>query len=201
MQLEVLPAAFFFSSMNISRIFKIVFFFIISAALVSGGYLLLNESNKSTPATDRPAAGARLLISMEGFRLTQSENGRPVWHMRAVKADLYDNKEALLKDVDAVFENPGGRRAELTGEAGAVDIARGNASVHRISKDVKIVTSDDYVLTTNSLLWLAEEKRFQTPDPFILAGDGIYLEGVGFSADSELRSIAVKDHVKAVLQD
>jgi len=40
-----------------------------------------------------------------------------------------------------------------------------------------------------------------TAEPFKLLGSEIYLEGTGFSGNVDLRSIAVKKNVKAVLQE
>ena len=108
--------------------------------------------------------------------------------MLAGKADLYENKEAKLKDVEIVFDSPDGTKAaKLLGETGSMDTASGNASIRRGSKDVRIMTSDGYLLTTNSLFWKAGERLVWTPEPFKLLGSEIYLEGVGFSANVDMR--------------
>jgi LPS export ABC transporter protein LptC len=137
---------------------------------------------------------------METFTLTQTENGRVAWILNAHTADLYENKEAKLKDVRIVFKDSDSREATMTGDLASMDTGSGNASVRRDTQDVRIVTSDGYLLTTDSLFWRAGERQVWTADPFKLLGKEIYLEGVGITADVDIRKIAVKDNVKAVLQ-
>ena len=188
--------------MNIIRILTTLALFLIITAVIYGGYLLLRGTDIVMPSLFPPAAGPRLLMSMDGFRFTRSTNGTVDWRMLAGKADLYGNKEAKLKDVEIVFDSPDGTRAaKLLGETGSMDTASGNASIHGGSKDVRIITSDGYLLTTNSLFWRSGERMVWTPEPFKLLGSEIYLEGVGFSANVDMRSLVVKNNVKAVLQE
>ena len=82
-----------------------------------------------------------------------------------------------------------------------MDTGSGNASIRRDTQEVRIVTSDGYLLTTNSLFWKAGERQVWTSDPFKLLGSEIYLEGVGITANVDMRTIVVKNNVKAVLQE
>ena len=63
------------------------------------------------------------------------------------------------------------------------------------------MTSDGYLLTTNSLNWNAGERVVRTTDPFKLLGREIYLEGRGISAKVDDNTIEVDNNVKAVLQE
>ena len=85
------------------------------------------------PSLFRPAAGPRLFMSMEGFRFAQSENGRVVWRMKAGSADLYENKEAQLTDLEITFTTPDSREAALIGETGTMDTVTGNASIRGVT--------------------------------------------------------------------
>ena len=82
----------------------------------------------------------------------------------------------------------------------ASNTATGNASIRRLAREVRISTSDGYLLTTDSLFWKAGDRLVWTSDPFKLLGSEIYLEGVGITANVGMRSIVVKKHVKAILQ-
>jgi LPS export ABC transporter protein LptC len=175
---------------------------LIVAASVAGVYILLRESEDTPiPVLFQQSPGVRQLMSMDAFRFVRSENGSITWHMDARKADLYENKEARMEDIEIDFTNPDKREGKLYGDAGSMDTATGNASIHRISRDVKIVTNDGYLLTTASLYWKAGERIVRTADPFKLIGNEIYLEGVGMTANVDLGTIVVKDDVKAVLQE
>ncbi len=181
--------------------YKVSATLLIVAAFVFSGYLLLRGRVITMPSLFRPAPGARLLMSMDGFRFTQSENGRVSWRMNAGSADLYENKEAQLHDVKIVFTSPENKEATMFGDTGTMDTSSGNASLRRVTRDVRIVTNDGYLLTTNSLSWKAGERVVRTADPFKLLGSEIYLEGVGISANVDMRTIKVRNNVKAVLQE
>jgi hypothetical protein len=183
------------------KFFKGFAAFLIFTALLYGGYNLLRETDLTMPTLFKPVPGARLLMSMEGFRFAQSENGRVSWRMNARSANLYANKEAQLKDIEIVFITPDKKEAALIGEVGIMDTITGDASVRRDSRDVRVVTSDGYLLTTDSLIWKAGERLVLTPDPFKLLGSEIYLEGRGLTANLDMRMIVVNNDVKAVLQE
>jgi LPS export ABC transporter protein LptC len=188
--------------MKSNRIFlKAVAIILILTAFVYGGYLLLQGTEITVPVLFRPAPGPRLLMSMDGFRFTKSEKGRISWLVNAMSADLYENKEARLKEIEILFSNPDKKEAVLRGSTAIMDTTSGNASIRRGTREVRIITSDGYLLTTDSLTWKAGERRIWTADPFTLLGSEIYLEGVGFSANVDMRTIVVKDNVKAVLQE
>jgi LPS export ABC transporter protein LptC len=183
------------------KFFKAFAAFLIVTALIYGGYLLLRGADLSMPTLFKPVPGERLLMSMEGFRFAQSENGRVSWRMNARSANLYASKEAQLKDIEIVFITPDKKEAALMGEVGIMDTVTGNASVRRDSREVRVVTSDGYLLTTDSLMWKANDRLVLTPDPFKLLGSEIYLEGRGMTANLDMRMIVVNNNVKAVLQE
>jgi LPS export ABC transporter protein LptC len=183
------------------KFFKAFAAFLIFAALIYSGYLLLRGADLTMPALFKPAPGARLLMSMEGFRFAQSENGRVSWRMTSRSATLYASKEAQLKDIEIVFITPDNKEAALIGDVGIMDTVTGNASVRRDSREVRVVTSDGYLLTTDSLTWKAGDRLVVTPDPFKLLGSEIYLEGRGLTANLDMRMIVVNNNVKAVLQE
>jgi LPS export ABC transporter protein LptC len=182
-------------------VIKAVFAIAVVGAALSGAYFILSSADIRLPQLVRPAASSRLFMSMEGFRFSQSENGRVVWRVRARNADLYESKEARLKDLEITFVTPDNKEAALIGERGMLDTVTGNGSVSRVTHDVRIVSSDGYLLTTNSLFWKAQERKVVTPDTFKLLGSEIYLEGKGLSANVDMRTIVVNSDVKAVLQE
>ncbi len=186
---------------TIWKFFKTLFIVLLFIAAIYGGYLWLHGADMTMPVLFRPAPGARLMMSMEGFRFVQSENGRISWRMHARKADLYESKEARLHDIEITFIAPDNKEGVLYGEAGSMDTVTGNASVHRMSREVRVVTSDGYLLTTDSLYWKAGDRLVRTPDPFKLIGNEIYLEGKGLSTNLDMRTMVVDSHVKAVLQE
>lgn len=183
------------------KFLKVLSAVLLFIGVVYGGYLFLRRADMSIPSLFHPAPGSRLLMSMEGFRFIQSENGRVAWRLDAGRADLYESKEAHLRDLEITFTTPDKKEASLTGETGTMDTATGNASIRGVNSEVRIVTSEGYLLTTNSLFWKAGQRVVSTPDPFKLLGKEIYMEGKGLSANVDMRTIAVNSNVKAVLQE
>jgi LPS export ABC transporter protein LptC len=182
-------------------VLKAVFLVVILGAGLFGAYVLLSRTEMAVPQLLRPSPGSRLFMSMEGFRFFQSEDGRVEWRVRARKADLYESKEARLEDLEITFTTPDNRKAALIGEQGVLDTVSGNGSITRVNHEVRVVSSDGYLLTTNSLFWKAHERKVVTPDSFKLLGSEIYLEGKGLSANVDMRTIVVNSNVKAVLQE
>jgi LPS export ABC transporter protein LptC len=185
----------------IRTVTKILAVLFIAGACVYGGYLLVRGTELAIPALLPPPKGPRLVMSMEKFTFAQSDKAGAEWVVNASNADLYESKEAQLKEVRIVFKNPDKKEATMLGDLGTMDTGSGNASLRRSTQDVRIVTSDGYLLTTDSLFWKAGERQVWTTDPFKLLGSEIYLEGVGMTADVNMRTILVNNNVKAVLQE
>ncbi len=171
------------------------------AALLYGSASLLQEADRAIPALFRPSSGKRLLIRMEGYRFAQTEDERVSWRMKARTADLYENKEALLTDIEIDFFAADGKTAALIGDLGTMDTSTGNASIRKGGRDVRVVTSDGYLMTTSSLFWRAGERAVRTADPFKVVGREIYFEGTGLDADVDMQHLEVANDVKAVLQE
>ena len=171
------------------------------AALLYGSATMLGEADRAIPSLFQPSSGKRLLVSMEGYRFSQTEDGRVAWRMSARAADFYENKEAQLKDIEIVFLTPDGKSAALMGDLGSMDTVSGNASIRKGGRDVRIVTSQGYLMTTSSLFWKAGERTVRTSDPFKVVGKEIYFEGVGLDADIDMRRVAVEGNVKAIFQE
>ena len=183
------------------RSVSILSLFLVLGGALYGSYRLLREVDFTIPALFRPAPGKRLVISMEGFRFAQSEDGRVPWKINAARTDLFESREARLKEVEILFEEQDGRTVALRGDAGTMDTVSGNATIRRGAREVRIVTSDGYLMTTDTLYWKAAERVVRTSDPFKVLGREIYLEGKGFSADVDMRKMLVEGNVKAVLQE
>lgn len=182
---------------------KVLAFALILLAVVYGAYLFFRGTDIKMTSLFPVAPGERLLMSMEGFRFIQTVNGNSAWRMNAGSADLYESKEAYLKDIEIVYTSADKvkKQATLLGENGTMDTSTGDASIRRGAREVRIATSDGYLLTTDSLSWKAGERLIWTPDPFKLLGKEIYLEGRGVTADVDMRTIVVKKNVKAILQE
>lgn len=182
-------------------------YLIVSAAVlllllsVYGLYHILRGTEIQVSGLFRPESGPALLMKMEGFRSARSENGRVAWRMSADSAELFLSREARLKNIELIFAPSGKGKAVLIGESATMDTESGDAVVKRGAREVRILTSDGYLLTTDSLMWKAHEREVRTSEPFKLLGREIYLEGRGITANLENHTVTVEENVKAVLQE
>jgi len=174
---------------------------LILGAVFYGAFRLMNNVELAIPSVLKPSSGKRLLMSMEGFKFVQVEENKVMWRLHARNADLYESKEAQLKDLEIAFIGQDGRQVSLLGEKGTLDTVSGDASIRRGAREVRIVTEDGYLLTTDSLVWHAGERVLLAPGLFKLLGSELYLEGRRFSANTDMRKIEVQGNVKAVLQE
>ncbi len=172
---------------------------LVLAAILAGQ--LYRKTDLSLPNFLRPYSQTKVLMSMQGFRFMQFEQDETPWRMEARSADLYENKEAKMRDVEIVFSGAESRVVTLLGEEGTMNTTTGDAVIYRGERDVRVVTSDGYLLTTPSLSWSSRERNVRTSDPFKLLGSTIYLEGRGFSGNTDLHMLKVNDRVKAVLHE
>lgn len=174
------------------------------AVVVLAGYAMIavfRGRDVGVPGFFRPPPGERLLMSMEGFQLTQSEHGAVAWSMHATQADLFESKQARLQDIEIIYTSEERGAVVLKGELGTLDTTSGDATIRGRTGDVRVVTNDGYLLTTPSLSWTGVKKVMKTPDPFKLLGPKIYLEGRGLTARMDSHTVVVEKDVKAVLQE
>ncbi len=174
---------------------------LILALLTYSAYLVLRETDTPLPESTREAPGARMLLSMQGFRFVQSGDGKVSWRVQSERADLFESKQVRMQGIELAFTSPDNREAVLRGEHGDMDLATGSGSVRRGERDVRVVTSDGYLLTTSALMWRARDRVVKSIDPFKLLGKEIYVEGRQFAANADMRKIVVTGDVKAILQE
>ncbi|MGE5856538.1 MAG: hypothetical protein ACM34C_08230, partial [Syntrophaceae bacterium] len=82
---------------------------------------LYRKAELSLPNFLRPYSQTRVLMSMQGFRFAQFEQDATPWRMEARHADLYENKEARMRNVEIVFSGTESRVVTLFGEEGTLN--------------------------------------------------------------------------------
>lgn len=136
-------------------------------------------------------------LKVEGIHLTRSIAGRMEWELNAISADIF--KEEGLTRLEApkvVFFGKGDKTVKLTGNKGEVLNGTNDLSV---TGDVKIVNSDGYTLTTDSLHYYSDKNSIATDSKVFMKGELIKMEGEGLVADIERNRVTIKKGVKAVL--
>lgn len=188
-------------SHNTTRRILLILFLVALLSLALAINVFFRKVEISMPSFFRPALESRLLMSMEGFRFDQLAEHSTPCIVQARRADLYESREARMHDIDILLNTDGKQNVSLIGDEGTLNMANGNALVRKGEREVRVVTSDGYLLTTSSIRWESAERIVKTNDTFKLLGNDIYLEGKGFSADTALHAMSVNGDVKAVLQE
>lgn len=136
-------------------------------------------------------------LKIEGVHLTRSIAGRTEWELRAKSADIFKEEGVTrLEAPEVVFFGKGDRRFELTGRKGEVFNGTNDVTV---SGEVKIINSDGYILTTDSLRYDSGKNVISTDSKVFMKGKLINMEGEGLAADIERNRVILKKGVKAVL--
>jgi len=178
---------------------KILRYLVISIIIVitftAGGFLYL-WMNKGVIPFVIPKIGSDLRI--KEVHLTRAVAGRTEWELTAKSADYFKEKGVTYLDSpQVVFYGEKGKRMELEGDNGEIFNDTNDITV---SGNVKITTSDGYLLRSDSLRYSSEKKVVTTESKVFIKGKGLEIEGIGMSADIERNTALIKRGVKAVLE-
>ena len=93
-------------------------------------------------------------MTMDNFHFTQAGKGKTDWEVKAVRAKLFKKEnKAVLEDVVAVFTTSQGIRLELKGDEGLFNTESHDIYIRKRNNDIKIISSNGYTMTTDSLSW------------------------------------------------
>jgi LPS export ABC transporter protein LptC len=131
------------------------------------------ESAESAEILPRPVNESS--AEMSSIRFEQNKNGRREWLLTA--DTLYrSGEETLLEDVTALFYGTGKDRGEtrIRSRKAVYDPAAGRIS---LQGDVVIRTDQGYNMRTETLDYLAAEKKIRTASPVDIQGNNIRVSG------------------------
>jgi LPS export ABC transporter protein LptC len=136
---------------------------------------------------------------IDGFRLTQTEAGRPVYDLDADKAYVYidSNRIDVTRPSIRFFDSTGAVTSTLTADSGWVQsktsdlVARSN---------VHVATRDSTYLNTDSLAWRNARQVIVTDAPVTIRSPQGSISGIGLTSDPGLRRVEIKQTVQATTQ-
>ncbi len=158
-----------------------------------------------TPGLKRPAPPTKEVkmdkaeVSIEGFRLSNTEKDKGNWDVVAKRADIRkDTGDANLKDLQAVFTGENGTILNLESDEGIYNTNSKDVKLYPKDKDVKITTNNGYVMHAENLNWNNDKKELRTEDNVKLSSKNIKIEGKGLVARSDLQEVRITNGVKTV---
>jgi LPS export ABC transporter protein LptC len=154
------------------------------AALVAVVCLLAACRGKMPSILERPKQ------TLDGFALSQSHKGLPVWDLHSPSAELSEDAQtAVLSDPKLQFYKNGKLESTLRAESGAVDMQ--TQDVVLSSSVVATSISDGGTLLTEHLEYRAKSATFFTDRDVLVKRPGGTLRGKGLEANQDLSQIRI----------
>jgi LPS export ABC transporter protein LptC len=148
----------------------------------------LGCQQKSSPAAHTPPA-SKASQMMEGFDLTDTQNGIRSMTLHAVEAQLFEDAHmAELDKPDATFFKLGKPSSRLVAPKGRVD-----TESHHVETwgGVTVTTVDSETLTTDRLQYDPAHNKIYTDLPVRLERSDSITNGIGLESDPELQQITI----------
>jgi LPS export ABC transporter protein LptC len=143
--------------------------------------------------------GTRADQEIDGFTLTQTQEGRRVWSLRADNALIYEDADRVEMTVVRFdfFDEEGEPRSTLTADEGTV-LRRTNDI--EVFGNVVVYAADGTILTTERLTWNERTGKIESDREVSVTKGRDVMRGVGVEADPDLKNIRVKRDFRAYVR-
>ncbi|MBM3306870.1 MAG: LPS export ABC transporter periplasmic protein LptC [Candidatus Eisenbacteria bacterium] len=139
---------------------------------------------------ERPAAMPDQEI--QGFTLTQTQEGRKVWVLKAREALVFEASDRV--DASGVRVDFYGSEAELRSTlTAATGVIMRRTNAIEVNGSVVVTAADGTVLTTDRLAWDERTGKIRSDRPVRVTKGNDVMTGSGMEADPDLRNLKVKD--------
>lgn len=126
---------------------------------------------------------------MRDFTMTQTESSRPIWRLKAPRADISMDGNADLEEPVILFFRHG--KHASTARARRAVVVGATRDV-RLEGDVVLIGHEEEVeLRTARLDFSGKTQRFKTEEEVFVKQPGAQLRGRGLEADASLSEITI----------
>ena len=168
----------------------------LALSLLAAALGLALTSCGSGPAEGEGESGVLPDHEIDGFSLTQTQEGRKLWTLSARRALIFEQADRMELDrlrIDYYDEN-GDATSTLTARSGVLKTRTNDMEA---LGDVVVTANDGTVLTTERLTWNELTRKIES-DRFVRVTKGKdVFTGTGVEADPDLKNIKVKSGFKA----
>jgi len=130
-------------------------------------------------------------FTLQGF----NAQGDPAWKVNGDTADIQGDT-IMISNVDA--NTYGENEVNIKARRGEVDKASGNVL---LTDDVVVTTSQGSQLKTDSLQWEKGKNTVSTLDPAVITDKAMKAEGIGLTANSELKTAQLQRSVTVEIDE
>ena len=148
-----------------------------------------------------PAAEGGVVPDQEinGFTLTQTNDGRSVWSLTAQLALVFEEADRIESTRPRIefFDDEGESRSVLTAKSG---LLKRRTNDMEVSGSVVVTSTDGTVLRTEHLTWDERRGKISTEMPVRITKDGDVMTGTGAEADPDLGNLRILADFKAYVR-
>ncbi len=148
-----------------------------------------------------PAAEGGVVPDQEinGFTLTQTNDGRSVWALTARLALVFEDADRIETTRPRVefFDDDGESRSVLTANNG---LLKRRTNDMEVSGSVIVTSNDGTVLRTEHLTWDERRGKISTEMPVRITRDGDVMTGTGAEADPDLGNLRILADFRAYVR-
>lgn len=183
-----------------SRLIKIslLTIFCVSLVVTVMTYVVRSRRAAPPPPQKTPSIISKADLTIQTIHLVENQGGRTEWELNARTSEFFrKEKITVLKDVKVKFYPVGHPVVHVSGREGRL---KTDTKDMTINGDVVIQSEAGYTLKTQKLRYDAGKRRVYTELPVELRREGIVIEGVGFSASIDGKTLAVHHDVKAIFR-
>jgi LPS export ABC transporter protein LptC len=133
---------------------------------------------------------------IEGFRLTETVDGRVFYDLTADRAFIYEEAKRIdvTRPCVRFYDEDRGITSTLTSETGMVNSQTSDLTARG---SVVVTTKDSTVLETDSLVWRNKEQLIMTDAAVNMRSPEGTIAGIGLVSDANLKKIEIKSTVQA----
>ena len=137
---------------------------------------------------------------IQGFRLSETQDGRMIWELQAAKAwRIPNDHHDHLDSVEVLFYDRDGRLdSRLTARNGVVDEVTGLMTARN---DVKLISTRQDTLTTQELSYQKDDDRVRGPGFVRIAKPDRVITGFEFEAKPDLSTYEIHRDVHITLKN
>ncbi len=158
----------------------------------------VRTAKKTLPAIVAEVTSEDGKLALNNFEYRDVKEGNARWTVRAATATYFeDRKKTVLEQVKAVFFPKNGGKVELTGDRGVLYTDTSNMEIRG---NVRVISDEGYVLTTDRLLYDRDKELIHTEAELIVTGQGVTLKGQGMRLEIANRSVSILRHLGTTLE-
>lgn len=182
--------------MRVKKILKKVLLLVSLSLIILISIFLFKNKNNLPKSFDITIADTGIDVSIENFHLIEEKKGIKQWELNADRAEVINSERITrLRSISMDFFRKSGNNILVTADSG---IIKNDNNDIDLKGNVKVSSNDGYVLETENLKWMSEEKMVQTDDEVDINGTDVRITGKSLTVDVENETLEIFSNVKVL---